>query len=290
MYVYAYTCLAYIPQDGLKGIERRNRDVVVLKRDCTEWLERDPRMGGIGHKENGDHGQTQRVIYGQARFPKLIKDVTADITYQTRRTLCIFRCQSGYHRADTSSKTIKAVGNSLHHKGLRLLNVQVFSFADSYGKEGVAERLQSIEAWLKNPRCLIECQEGRQNKYAFDATSSSDQAGSNFDDIWNWVEENYEVSPTPTKNPYVTVPWSQQIKIEGDTDDDGGDGRQDDHHGENSYDHHANWEEEHSDDHHSKTTAATYLAQRAEWMGRRGSNVSGITRVDKSMNDGERHV
>ena len=115
-------------------------------------LLRDPEKAEIvSPGVDGTDQTTILAIYGEPKFPDVMIQCTKDIKNQyPDLRLIIGKCRSGFHRNDTSCRTMECVTNNLRHED-GPMNAKYFPTINCRGRRDIDNQMRAFEDWLEKP-------------------------------------------------------------------------------------------------------------------------------------------
>ena len=161
---------------GLKNRDQMKEVKAMLRRNVGAWFEwcvldrlwKDPSKGGIGHRENGTHPNTQKQVFKQEGFVPLVKEMvqwTIEVTTYAQDVDpgdasmlypegigIVVECHHGCHRSDTVMRKVQEMLNSVRApNGVRMFNCNIFPMVWAYGYGGIREMVKEAELWVSSP-------------------------------------------------------------------------------------------------------------------------------------------
>ena len=161
---------------GLKNRDQMKEINAMLRRNVGAWFEwcvldrlwKDPSKGGIGHRENGTHPNTQKQVFKQEGFVPLVKEMvqwTIEVTTYAQDVDpgdasmlypegigIVVECHHGCHRSDTVMRKVQEMLNSVRApNGVRMFNCNIFPMVWAYGYGGIREMVKEAELWVSSP-------------------------------------------------------------------------------------------------------------------------------------------
>ena len=159
---------------GLKIHDQMNHIKPMVRRNEGVWFEwcvlkdlwKDPKKGGIGHRENGTHPNTQKSVFKQEGFVPLVQEMVQWIIEVTLYAPCddgddrfynqgvgiVVECNHGCHRSDTVMRKVGEILNQVRApNGVRMFNCNIFPMVWAYGDGGIREMVQEAELWVNDP-------------------------------------------------------------------------------------------------------------------------------------------
>lgn len=154
---------------------------------------RDPKTERVKFQVDGSHEWTQRAVYVQSNWPEVITESVKEIDERAGWNIgCVNLacCRTGFHRADTYGRTIKACMNRIELNGTRVFNVQHFPLHGVGAKE-VGKVLDLAVKWTEDPWGIVRGGKAvpKSELYAYDACCTRPSAMENFHAIYKYVDE-----------------------------------------------------------------------------------------------------
>jgi hypothetical protein len=171
-------------------------DVVDLR-----WHLEDPRdnTSRVKHHQDGTYNWTQRAVYSQSALVKVMtqcpNEVIAKYGDKEEHIVAFRACRTGFHRADTISRTEKERLNRMEGarggRRYRVFNAQHFPLCDVLPSE-VHTQLSLAFEWAAQPFVSTKDLRGapRQDLCAYEARASRREAMENLTELHYWVEQS----------------------------------------------------------------------------------------------------
>ena len=172
-----------------------------LKRELDDPRKNDTK---VHWHVDGSHSWTQRAVYSQSNFVQVIINIVEDLGDICRNKedpccrICLVYCRTGYHRGDTTGRTLNEAMNRVmcmadDDTKQRTFNVLHIPLCDVCPND-VASHIKLAEEWVQDPFCL---QRGgdktlRENLYAYDACCTRREAKEHFDELYDYIDNCME--------------------------------------------------------------------------------------------------
>jgi hypothetical protein len=159
--------------------------VVDLRKELGDPLREDR----VKHGEDGSFPKTITAVYGQPNFAATTMDTFGKIveaSYAQALNIAALFCHSGYHRCDTSCRTLEGGLNAIVlDTGERVFNAQYFPTVHCNGAREVERVLDTALEWANCPWTIMPTI--THEKYGMSAVRSRPEAQKAFSEIWDNV-------------------------------------------------------------------------------------------------------
>ena len=164
--------------------------------DLTKVLKKHP-ADSVGHHEDSRFELTCQVVMSQDGYADVVMRSLAEATDEGKNLF--FSCNSGWHRSDTTGKTVVSYLNSFTDKnGRRQFNAMHFPLHDLRGGNKGWERcLNNIDKWCSEAWTLVDMTGyTKSSLFGYDACKGTPESSRAWMSLWERVTAARYVNPT----------------------------------------------------------------------------------------------